>query len=398
MARSDEAFLDGIGAQRIPDRATVGDFTRRFSDSDVSTLMDAINECRPPFWRLGLSKRESRLGIIDVDGTICPTLGEHKLGMDIAYNGIWGYHPLVVSLANTQEPLFIVNRSGNETSREGCVSWMDKAIDVVGGHFDQVLLRGDTAFSCTKELDRWTNDGVGFLFGFPAVKPLLEEVQALGSRRWKRLTRPTVRREDASRKRKTSKNVKKEIIAERGFKNLVLDKEDYAQFEYKPFFCKRPYRMIAVRKTIRVVEGQTQLSDDIQYLFYITNQTGDARDLITLANQRCNQENLIAQLKHGLNALRAPVGDLVSNWAYMVMASLAWSLKAWFALAAKSESDRARLLKMEFRGFVHRFIRFPAQIILGGRKILYRILGYNDWLVSFLETFDRIRRLKELTT
>ena len=52
------------------------------------------------------------------------------------------------------------------------------------------------------------------------------------------------------------------------------------------------------------------------------------------ANDRCNQENLLQQLKSGVRSLSAPVDNLLSNWAYMVMASLAWSLKAWAALAA----------------------------------------------------------------
>jgi len=53
---------------------------------------------------------------LNVDGTISPTDGECKQGMDISYDGQWGYHPLVVSLANTREPLYIVNRSGNAPS------------------------------------------------------------------------------------------------------------------------------------------------------------------------------------------------------------------------------------------------------------------------------------------
>jgi len=51
------------------------------------------------------------------------------------------------------------------------------------------------------------------------------------------------------------------------------------------------------------------------------------------ANDRCNQENLIEQLKNGVRAMQMPVDNLLSNWAYMVMASLAWTLMAWFALS-----------------------------------------------------------------
>src|SRR3954463_16764841 len=62
-----------------------------------------------------------------------------------------------------------------------------------------------------------------------------------------------------------------------------------------------------------------------------------------------------------------PGGDLVSNWAYMVMASLAWSLKAWSALvlpetgrwAEKYRADKRSLLRMEFGTFCVAMIQVP---------------------------------------
>ena len=116
--------------------------------------------------------------------------------------------------------------------------------------------------------------------------------------------------------------------------------------------------------------------------------------VVFFCNDRCNQENLIEQLKNGLNGWRMPVGDLVSNWAYMVMASLAWTLKAWFALQARRTGDRAELLRMEFRRFLNSIVRLPCQIVRTGRRIVYRILGYNRWTRVFLQTFARIRKLR----
>ena len=110
--RQDEAYLDALGAQRIPDPTTAGDFCRRFSETDVELLEDAINQTRVDVWRQHASSDagffdEAR---IDVDGTLAPTTGQCKQGMDISYKGQWGYHPLVVSLANTREPLMLMNR------------------------------------------------------------------------------------------------------------------------------------------------------------------------------------------------------------------------------------------------------------------------------------------------
>ena len=110
------------------------------------------------------------------------------------------------------------------------------------------------------------------------------------------------------------------------------------------------------------------------------------------SNERCNQENLIAQLKSGVHALETPLDNLLSNWAYMVMASLAWSLKAWFGLllpekgrwASKYKAEKRAVIRMEFKSFVNAFIRVPAQIIRQGRKTIYRLLAWNPWQPVFL--------------
>ena len=117
LRRNDEVYLNALGAERIPDPTTAGDFCRRFSEAHVIALMDAINETRLRVW--SQQPREFfEEAILDVDGTIVGTDAECKQGVDIAYNGIWGYHPLLISLANTAEPLYLVNRSGNRPSHE----------------------------------------------------------------------------------------------------------------------------------------------------------------------------------------------------------------------------------------------------------------------------------------
>ena len=155
------------------------------------------------------------------------------------------------------------------------------------------------------------------------------------------------------------------------------------------------YRVIVLRKSLSVEEGQVRLFDDVRYFFYITNMSDlSAAEVVWFCNDRCNQENLIEQLKNGVNALRMPVDSLVSNWSYMVMASLAWTLKAWFALLVRKREHRDQLLAMEFRRFLNGLIRIPVQIITAGRRIVYRVLGYNQWVHTFMQTFDRVRRLQ----
>ena len=125
--------------------------------------------------------------------------------------------------------------------------------------------------------------------------------------------------------------------------------------------------------------GEEALIPDVRFFFYITNDPGMSAETVVLhANARCNQENIIEHLKNGVNALRVPVYDLISNWAYMVIASLAWTLKAWFGLTLRDERDRREIVEMEFKRFHNPVIRVPCQIITGARSVKVRILGYTE--------------------
>jgi hypothetical protein len=121
--------------------------------------------------------------------TLVATTGQCKRGMDIAYDGTWGYHPLVLTLANTGEVLSIVNRSGNRPSHEGAAAEVDRCLEVCfQGGFRKVRLRGDTAFSQTEHLDRWDDDGrIRFVFGYDCHATLVERAEQLPARAWKPL-------------------------------------------------------------------------------------------------------------------------------------------------------------------------------------------------------------------
>ena len=161
LLRSDEAYLNALGARRIPDPTTAGDFCRRFDDSALFRLQAIFNETRLKVWRQQ-PKAFFEEAILDADGTMAETTGECKQGMDINHKGQWGYHPLVLSLANTGEPLFVVNRSGNRPSHEQAAFYFDRAIALCRrAGFRKIRLRGDTDFTQTEHLDRWDAGNVG---------------------------------------------------------------------------------------------------------------------------------------------------------------------------------------------------------------------------------------------
>jgi hypothetical protein len=401
LRRNDEVFLDALGARRIPDPTTAGDFCRRFTPADVETLQDIFDDVRIRVWA---EQPEAFFdqATIDMDGTLVETTGECKQGMDIAYDGTWGYHPLVLTLANTGEVLRLVNRPGNRPSHDGAAAQVDRALAACfRGGFRRVLLRGDTDFSQTEHLDRWDADGrVRFLFGFNAMPNLVDIAQRLPERVWQPLQRPpryAVRTEPRQR----PDRVKEQIVVERQFENKRLQSEEVAEFNYQPTACRETYRMVVVRKNISVEKGENVLFDEVVYFFYLTNDwLAENHEIVFAANGRCNQENTLAQLLGSVRALHAPVDNLVSNGAYMVMTSLAWNLKAWWALTLpetpgrwhdRHQAEKRWVLGIEFKTFVNAFVRLPCQIVRTGRKLVYRLLAWNPYQGMFFRLVSALR-------
>jgi Transposase DDE domain group 1 len=397
--RCDAVFLDGLGTESLPDPTTAGDFCRRFDRDAVLALQEAFNRARLQVWRRQPDEFFAQPAVIDADASIVPTDAQTKAGMDIAYNGIWGYSALVVSLANTKEPLYQGLLGANRPSHEGVIDYYDRAIALCRqAGFKEIRLRGDTDFSLTTEFDRWDDDGVKFVFGYDAKANLIQRAEGTDDELYHELA-CHAERQIATTARTRPRNVKDDIVRERNYKVLRQTAQDVVEFSYRPGNCKRDYRVVALRKNLSVERGENVLFCEYRYFFYITNDREmTADEIINEARQRCNQENLISQLKSGVRALHAPVNTLCANWAYMTIAALAWSLKAWCALllpitprwAERHNEQRRRLLTMEFRTFLAAFIEIPAQILTTARRVRWRILAYNPWLGAFFRLVDTL--------
>jgi Transposase DDE domain group 1 len=296
----------------------------------------------------------------------------------------------------------VCNRSGNRPSQEGAATQVDQVLQVCWrGGFRHVLLRGDTKFAQTEHLDRWTDDPrVSFIFGYEAMPNLKALAEDLPAWAWQPLHRPA-RYAVKTQPRQRPDNVKEARVVAREFENQRLQSEEVAEFDYRPTACKKTYRMVVLRKRITVEKGQKLLFDKIEYFFYITpDRVRTADEVVFSANDRCDQENLLAQLGGGVRALRAPVDNLESNGAYMVMTALAWNLKAWWALSLPEQTGRWRdkhqaekrwVLRLEFKTFVNAFVRLPCQIVRTGRKLVYRLLGWNPYQPIFFRLLDVLR-------
>jgi hypothetical protein len=394
--RNDVPLMNGLGARLLPDPTTLGDFLRRFTESDIVALMEAVNSVRPVLWRGRCADLLGEVAYVDVDGTIVPTTGELKQGMDISYKGVWGYAPLLVTLANTREVLYLVNRPGNAPSHADAATWINKAIDLVAPYAKRVCVRGDTDFALTGQFDDWAQR-VDFVLGTDNIAALRNRAEALAEDVWQRLERPASYENKTGKTRARRHNRKQEVIAEREFLNLRLNHEDVAEFTYRPGKCRRDYRVIVLRKNISRVKGEQALIDEIRYFFYFTTYGADTHtrtQIVELANERCDQENIHGQLKSGLGALRAPVDDLHSNWAYMLIAALAWNIKSWHAIMMHRKDDRTGFLRMEFKRFLDTVIRIPAMILARARSIVVRLVAYTINLDRFFSAWATTERTR----
>jgi hypothetical protein len=293
-------------------------------------------------------------------------------------------------LANTREPLYIINRSGNVASHENSAQWIDKALELVSGTFDKIYLRGDTDFSLTENFDKW-DQNCTFVFGIDAM-PNLVRIANNEIDQWELLEKEP-KYEIKTKPRKHTKNVKQEVVKKRKFKKVITESEYVGEFSYQPGKCDKTYRIVVLKKKLKVVKGTMNLFDDVRYFFYITNDWKKTPEqIVKFYRKRADHENDIDQLKNGVKSLHSPSNTFLANWAYMIIAALAWDLKAWYGLMLPYRPIGFQIIRMEFKRFINTFINIPCIIIKTGRKICYNIIGYNKRLKLLLNFACKLRK------
>ena len=354
-----------LGTKRIPDPTTAGDFLRRFQADDLDDLDGAIDRVQAEVWRSLSGRRKQPLGIVDIDSHVRPVYGAKKEGADFSYKGGWAYHPLLISLAGSNECLRLVNRPGNVASSQDAEKHLGAIFSLLRNRFRRVVVRGDSAFFAQKIFDVCEENDAFFAVVAPSNEALRALADDLPEPAWKKFVPRTQRQNKPKRRRKRRLERRRRKARARGKRDLRLRRQWIADVDYRPARSKRTYRLIIRRQRIDETR-QGQLFELWRYRFALTNiRDQSAQHVLDLTYERCDQENMIEQLSNGIAGMRMPTGSLLANAAYLRCARLAHNMKGWLAaLALPPETGR-----WEWKRFRLAFVYVAARVVLKARQV-----------------------------
>ena len=393
--QASEAVKKLLGADRIPDPTTAGDFLRRFDRGDLTALQSAVDAARVKVWKR-MPRRFRRCATVDIDSHIKEVYGDCKQGADFSYTRKWSYHPLLVTLAETGECLRLINRPGSAPSAQGAAEALRGVFAMMCDTFDAVYLRGDSKF-CQREIVTLC-EKPAYAVRFAVVKEASPNVRNLAETLADTAWAPYIARPDKQRpprsgkRRKKRPRLRRRTAARRGYRNLDTIKEWVSEVPYSLTKCDGTFRLIIKRQLIEERNGQGQLFRRYEYRFVLSNipkteMTAD--EVVRFAYGRCDQENAIEQAKNGLNGFRMPTGRLLANAAFLLCAQIAWCLRSWLSLIALPSET----LRWEWKRFRHAFVYIAAKIVKSSREVLVRISASHRWAAQLIRATDKLRRL-----
>lgn len=384
-----------LGALRIPDPSTAGDFLRRFDHGALDALQEAIDAARLKVWKR-MPRRLRRTATIDIDSHVKEVYGDCKQGADFSYNKKWSYHPLVVTLAETGECLRLVNRSGNVASAQGAEEALAEVLEMTCGTFQRVYLRGDSKF-CQRKIVKLCV-GEKHPVRFALVKEESPNVRAIAESLPQAAWEPYVARPDklrppkSGKRRSKRKRHRRRIALARGYRNLDTIGEWVAEVPYSLTKCDGVYRLVIKRQEIEESKGQKHLFRRYQYQYVLSNISRaekSAHEVLRFAYGRCDQENAIEQAKNGLHGFRMPTGSLLANGAFLLAAQIAWCLRSWLSLLVlPTETGR-----WEWKWFRQAFVYVGAKIVRVAREAVVRITRSHRWASHLIQAIKRLRRM-----
>jgi hypothetical protein len=399
----DQAVLQGseairriVGACRIPDPTTAGDFLRRFKTAqDVAQLSGVVDDIQEAVWsklpaRIRRRRKKHELALVDLDGHIKALYGVQKEGADFSYDRRWSYQPLVVSLGGSGECLKVVNQPGSARPSNAAAEAIKEVLPRLMRHFRNVLVRGDTDFDRSDIFNAAIEEGAYFAIGGRVHPNRAALVEGIAEENWKPFI-PRAEREppSGSSRHGRTPNYRRQKAAERGFRTLSTITQWLSEIDYQPHGLGSPCRMIVRRILVEERNGQGALFYHFRYRLVLTNlpRSYTARQIIDLTYQRCDQENVIEQFGQGIAGWRMPVAEFMGNSAWLQIARLAWNLGKWIAqIALPSE-----VVRWEWKRFRRHFVYIAAKVLKLGRSWVVRLAGSHRFLPDILTAHARLQ-------
>ena len=139
-------------------------------------------------------------------------------------------------------------------------------------------------------------------------------------------------------------------------------------------------------------DQQLCLDDGLRkYAYYIvvTNSKRSDAAVLSIAQGRGNQENLIKDCKHGLGLSHVPTGVLAANQAYFLIAALAWNLKTWMLNLLRLGDGAV----MRCKRFLYLWINQAGVVAKSGRDTVVLRLPPGEYYQRFGTALARVAAL-----
>lgn len=350
--RSEKATREAMYGLEVPAPTTAGETLRKFSVGNIRQMERVTKDAT--------LRAEELLGgdgdaiTLDLDSSIFEVHGYLKEGARYGYTGEKGLHPLLCFWSERRLLIGARLRAGNRASNDGAESFISECLGrLPTGR--AVNLRLDAGFYSRFVVERCLDKGADFSISAPLTKALIKQISEVKEEKWS---------------------------------DYPWEEEaEYTEFKYQPSKWPKAFRLIVKRTPF--FEKDQQVIGKYFYTAVITNRLGAGASLMKFHLGRGGAENFIEEFKNGIGARLLPSQKFVANWAWLVIAQLAYNLAQWFKLAVLPAAEQCRQLK-SLR--LHWFC-VAARIIRTGRRIILAIARGPDETAAFVRAHETILAL-----